>query len=57
MLAALDRLGRAPELYAVERDGTLAPIPLANRVQAWTIGARAALERRWDGRPPQRIAA
>ena len=50
-------LGRAPELYAVERDGTLAPIPLSNRVQAWTIGARAALERRWDGRPPQRIAA
>ncbi len=53
VLAALDRLGRAPELYAVERDGTLAPIALANRVQAWTIGARAALESHWDGRPPR----
>ncbi len=50
MLTALDTLGRAPELYAVERDGTLAPIALSNRVQAWTIGARAALEGRWDGR-------
>ncbi|WP_028066320.1 amylo-alpha-1,6-glucosidase [Solirubrobacter soli] len=45
--AALDALGRAPELYAVE---PLAPIPLANRVQAWTIGARWALEHHWDGR-------
>jgi glycogen debranching enzyme len=50
VLAALDRLGRAPELYAVERDGALAPIALANRVQAWTIGARYALEHAWDGR-------
>jgi glycogen debranching enzyme len=52
VLAALDRLGRAPELYAVERDGSLAPIPLSNRVQAWTIGARWALEHAWDGRRP-----
>ena len=48
--AALDRLGRAPELYAVGADGEPAPIPLANRVQAWTIGARWALEHSWDGR-------
>jgi glycogen debranching enzyme len=47
VLAALDALGRAPELYAVE---PLAPIPLSNRVQAWTIGARWALEHEWDGR-------
>ena len=50
VLQALDTLGRAPELYAVERDGTLAPVPIANRVQAWTAGARWALEREWDGR-------
>jgi hypothetical protein len=50
MLAALDRLGRAHELYAVELDGTLAPIALSNRVQAWTIGARWALEAGWDAR-------
>ena len=49
MLAALDALGRAPELYAVELDGTLAPIALSNRVQAWTIGARWAFEHGWDG--------
>ena len=30
-------------------DGSLAPIPLSNRVQAWTIGARWALEHGWDG--------
>jgi glycogen debranching enzyme len=47
VLAALDALGRAPELYAVE---PLAPIGLSNRVQAWTIGARWALEHEWDGR-------
>lgn len=50
VLAALDRLGRYPELYAVSADGELAPIPLANRVQAWTVGARWALEQGWDGR-------
>ena len=49
VLAALDVLGRAPELYAVELDGTLAQIPLSNRVQAWTIGARWAFEHGWDG--------
>jgi glycogen debranching enzyme len=50
VLAALDRLGRAPELYAVGADGRPATVPIANRVQAWTIGARWALERGWDGR-------
>jgi glycogen debranching enzyme len=50
VLAALDRLGDAPELYAVTDDGPQR-IPIANRVQAWTIGARFALEQRYDGRP------
>jgi glycogen debranching enzyme len=48
--AALDRLGLAPELYAVTREGELQPVPFANRVQAWTVGARWALEHGWDGR-------
>jgi glycogen debranching enzyme len=52
--AALDRLGRAPELYAVTRDGELQPVALSNRVQAWTVGARWALENEWDGRPAGR---
>ncbi|HYM56468.1 MAG TPA: hypothetical protein VES79_00755 [Solirubrobacteraceae bacterium] len=51
VLAALDRLGLAPELYAVTRAGELEPAPTANRVQAWTVGARWALENDWDGRP------
>jgi glycogen debranching enzyme len=51
VLAALERLGRAPELYAVTTAGELEPIPLANRVQAWTVGARWAFEHGWDGRP------
>jgi glycogen debranching enzyme len=49
VLAALERLGDAPELYAVAPSGP-GPIPIANRVQAWTVGARFALEQRWDGR-------
>ena len=49
VLEALDRLGRFPELYAVV-DGEPQPIPIANRVQAWTVGARWALEHSWDGR-------
>lgn len=51
VLAAVDRLGDAPELYAVTPRGP-ERIAIANRVQAWTIGARFALERSWDGRPP-----
>jgi glycogen debranching enzyme len=50
VLAALDRLGRAPELYAVNEAGEVEPIALSNRVQAWTVGARWALEHGWDGR-------
>ena len=52
VLAALEQLGRAPELYGVERDGAVVTVPLANRVQAWTAGARWALRRSWDGRLP-----
>jgi glycogen debranching enzyme len=51
VLAALDRLGRAPELFAVTLAGEVEPVPLSNRVQAWTVGARWALENEWDGRP------
>ena len=49
VLAALDRLGRAPELYAVSPGGTVEPVALSNRVQAWSVGARWALENGWDG--------
>ncbi len=49
VLAAIEEIGQAPELYAVEAGGPR-PIPVANRVQAWTVGARWALENRWDGR-------
>jgi glycogen debranching enzyme len=49
VLAALDRLGGAPELYAASPDGP-EPIAISNRMQAWTVGARWALERGWDGR-------
>ncbi len=49
VLGALDRLGRYPELYAVV-DGEPCGIAIANRVQAWTVGARWALEHEWDGR-------
>ena len=50
VLAALEQLGRAPELYAVEVDGSVRGVPLSNRVQAWTVGAIWALRNRWDGR-------
>ncbi|HET8951222.1 MAG TPA: hypothetical protein VFN44_11950, partial [Solirubrobacteraceae bacterium] len=50
VLAALEQLGRAPELYAVEVDGTVRGVPLSNRVQAWTVGAAWALRNGWDGR-------
>ena len=49
ILAAIESIGQAPELFAVGPDGPQ-PIPIANRVQAWTVGARWALEREWDGR-------
>ena len=50
VLAALDRLDDAPELYAVTPAGELEPTALANRRQAWTVGARWALAHEWDGR-------
>jgi glycogen debranching enzyme len=53
VLAALERLGRSPELYAVTLAGEVEPVPLSNRVQAWTVGARWALENEWAGRPPR----
>ena len=49
ILEAIEAIGQAPELYAVGPDGPQ-PIPIANRIQAWTVGARWALEREWDGR-------
>ena len=51
VLEALDRLGHAPELYAVTHAGELEPARPTNLVQAWTVGARWALENDWDGRP------
>ena len=51
VLAALDELGRAPELYAVTAAGVLEHSRAANRVQAWTVGARWAFENDWGGRP------
>ena len=49
VLAALERVGHAPELYAIGADGP-ERIAEANLVQAWTVGARWALEHEWDGR-------
>ena len=51
VLDALGRLGHAPELYAVGAHGP-ERIAVANLVQAWTVGARWALEHEWDGRSP-----
>jgi glycogen debranching enzyme len=52
VLAAIEAIGRAPELFAVGAGGP-EPIPVANRVQVWTVGARWALEHGWDGRAPE----
>jgi glycogen debranching enzyme len=49
LLDAIETIGGAPELFAVGPTGP-EPIPIANRVQAWTVGARWALEHEWDGR-------
>lgn len=46
---ALAQLGRFPELYGVEIDGALRNLPVANRVQAWTVGAASAFDAGWDG--------
>jgi glycogen debranching enzyme len=48
VLAAVERLGRYPELYAVTPAGP-EPIAISNHVQAWTIGAVWALRHDWDG--------
>jgi glycogen debranching enzyme len=50
LLAAVDQLGQAPELYSVSVRGELRSIPVANRVQAWTVGAVEALHMKWGGR-------
>lgn len=52
VLAALEELGDAPELYAVGEDGRPERIAMSTYVQAWTIGARDALRAGWDGRRP-----
>jgi glycogen debranching enzyme len=52
VLNAIELIGQAPELFAAGPDGPR-PIPVANRVQAWTVGARWALEHEWDGRAAQ----
>ncbi|MGH2975252.1 MAG: amylo-alpha-1,6-glucosidase [Solirubrobacterales bacterium] len=49
VLDAIETIGQAPELFAAGPAGP-EPIPIANRVQAWTVGARWALEQEWDGR-------
>jgi hypothetical protein len=48
---AVHEIGRYPELYSVSPLGQLAPVPIANKVQAWTIGAMVAFDLDWDGRP------
>jgi glycogen debranching enzyme len=55
VLAALDRFGTFPELYAAGSDGPERTAS-ANQVQAWTVGARWALEHGWDGRAGARPA-
>lgn len=49
VLEAIESIGDAPELFAVNPDGPRS-IEIANRIQAWTVGTRWALEREWDGR-------
>jgi glycogen debranching enzyme len=51
ILEAIEAIGQAPELFAVGPEGPQ-PIPIANRIQAWTAGAHWALEQEWDGRAP-----
>ncbi len=49
ILDAIEAIGQAPELFAVGAKGP-ERIAIANHVQAWTVGARWALEHEWDGR-------
>jgi hypothetical protein len=55
VLDALERLGDAPELYAVGPDGPRA-VAISNRVQAWTVRACWALAAERDGRVPALLA-
>ena len=48
---AVAELGHFLELYAVTTDGRLVDVPVANRVQAWTLGAMIAFEDDWTGHP------
>ena len=48
---AVAQLGRFPELYAVTPTGELRGVPVANRVQAWTVGAMIAFDDDWDASP------
>jgi glycogen debranching enzyme len=52
VLAALERLGSPHELYAVS-DAGVSVVASSNAVQAWSIGARWALEHEFDGICPQ----
>jgi len=53
----MERLGgRFPEVYAVTGAGP-ERIPIANQVQAWTVGAVFALRAGWDGRTAALTAA
>ena len=49
VLKAVRKLGRYPELYAVHTSGQLLAVPVANQVQAWTVGAMVAFGSGWDG--------
>jgi glycogen debranching enzyme len=51
ILEAIEEIGQAPELFSIGPRGP-GPIPIANHVQAWTLGARWALQHEWDGRAP-----
>lgn len=55
VLGAIDELGGYPELFAVTPSGRVRRIAAANRVQAWTVGARWALANHWDGRGPAQL--
>ena len=50
VLAALERLGRAPELYAVERDGDGRAGPARQPRPGVDGGRGLGLRDRWDGR-------
>lgn len=50
VLDALARIGDHPEPVCVDLSGRLHVAPLANRVKAWTLGARRALMHEWHCR-------